>query len=134
MKFLRKPPLFTVRKRFAWWPHYLFEIRAKYFATGAEKVFYEPGWHHNINSPQGFTGAFPMTASGRRHTAPARSANMGKVTPVTLAPVNWFDSWIWLEHYLVCYDSSNNYPGAPRNSRWRHFSLPEQWNVWHEYD
>ncbi len=133
MKFFRKPPLFTVRRRFAWWPRKLLEIREKWFAIGAEQVFYEPGWHQNYGAPVGYTAL--ASRYGRNKPArPPVPTNLGRVTPVEFKPVNWFDHWIWLEHYLEFYDSSTSYPGAPTDSLWRHFVMPEQWNLWHEYD
>ena len=131
MKFFRKPLVNSVRKRFAWLPHKMYEMRGKWIATGQPDINYEPGWHYNGPSALNFSSPPRHTASSRRRGVAASVPNMGRVTPVSMEPVNWYDHWIWLEHYLERLNAGHN--GAHGVTQWIHCPMPEQWNVWDEY-
>ena len=131
MKFARKPLVGSVRKRFAWLPRKQFEMRAQMVAIpGAVPIPYEQGWSHSLQF-----SSMPAPPSHRYpggKPAVKTNRNGGMVTQVIPKAVNWYDHWIWFEYYL----QHTLMDHGTRNGRtaWHHYPMPEQWNLWHEYD
>lgn len=131
MKFFRKPLVGSVRKRFAWLPHKLVEMRGRMVAiTGAVPIPYEQGWSRNIQFSSMSVQTNHRYPGGK--SAAKQKRNEGMVIPVELKAVNWYDHWIWLEHYLQHNLMDIGSRGA--RTRWQHYPMPEQWNLFHEYD
>jgi hypothetical protein len=127
MRFRKRPLLGTVRKRFAWLPRRLIEIRQQWVATGDAKVPFTPGWTYSTIL------AAPMPGTLRRAKTPPPSTS-DMVTPVIAKNVNHEDCWIWLEPFLEYYVEDRNNNNGTWRPQWRHFSMPQQWNLFHEYD
>jgi hypothetical protein len=131
MKFGRKPIVGTVRKRFAWLPHRMFEMRGKWIATGHPDIPYKADWMYNqfghppVNLPA-------HRGMRNRVQTPTTKSEGGMVTPVRVEGINWYDHWIWFDWYLQMRES--NQIGLSGKTFWRHFAMPEQWNLWHEYE
>jgi hypothetical protein len=129
MKFFRKPPLNTIRKRFTWWPthHVSFQGVLKP-VVGASLIPFVPGFH-NQNSLLP-----PPTPRKKNMRGQATGGGM------VMAPVEWTtetpdNCWMWLEWVLEKHEQfhrDNGY-GLP-GTRWNPMVCPQQWNLWHEYD
>ena len=135
MKFFRKPPLGTVRKKFSWLPHKGMLLEYEYRPIeGAEKVRFHPGWVDNgpsgIGPVMGIPAA-PAMAWPPRHVKPAHCG--GWVVPVRHECNAQRDYWVWLEYRLEELVPIQHRHRDEPTSEWRPTLHRKQWNLWHEY-
>jgi hypothetical protein len=128
MRFFRKPPLNTIRKRFTWWPTYHVSFRGEMRpVVGAKLIPFVPGFHNQ---------------NGLLAPPPSKKNILGQATGggMVMAPVEWTtetpdNCWMWLEWILERHEQfhrDNGYGLA--GTRWNPMVCPQQWNLWHEYD
>ncbi len=134
MKFFRKPPLGTIRKKFSWLPHKVVLFEYEYRPIeGAEKVRFHPGWADNGPSGIGLiTGipAAPAMAWPPRHVKPEHCG--GWVVPVRHEYNAKRDYWVWFEYRLEELAPMQHRDNIS-TSVWQPTLHRKQWNLWHEY-
>ena len=123
MKFFKKPPIRSVRKRFAWLPVKQCIMHGMYVAHPDDKklIPFEPGWHEKNNYPT--SRAKPMFAKSE-HCG-------GMVHPVQWRTATVYDHWVWLD--WVVEELTADHDDSP-STYWRPYYLPKQWSIFHEYD
>jgi len=126
MRFSR-PPIGTVRKRFAWWPKHATVISGKYVPEkNATMVPFFWGFHNPGPA------AFPYSAP-RKNKKPPTSGTV--LAPVMYVQNSWLDGWIWLEWYVEELEASYRGVGGETSiTVWRMKPPTKQWNAFHEYD
>lgn len=132
MKLFQKPPLNSVRKKFAWLPRrvtlYEYDFCPR---PGAEKIRFYPGWNDGITG-FGMNGGHTRTPTRWPPQNIKQSACGGMVVPVEHRCLAVRDCWIWLEYQL-----EELHPVQHRNDRstseWVPMPHRKQWNLWHEY-
>ncbi|MGO9596860.1 MAG: hypothetical protein ACLP7Q_02440 [Isosphaeraceae bacterium] len=121
----QKPPLGTVRKRFAWLPR-----KAAVYAGDLQPM---KGWKLIPFTP----GC--LQAPGLAYPAPARGGPRATGGGMVAHPVAWqstneFDGWMWFEWYVEELQVRNDYNTNSTFSTWMVIGTRRQWNLWHEYD
>jgi hypothetical protein len=131
MKFFKRPPLQTVRRRFLWWPKKVVYVEYGYHPIpGAEKVKFYPGWYDQ--GPGGFTVPSHSFAAANwppRNVKPEHCGGM--VVPVQHELKKTIDAWVWLEYVLEELQMTSL--GDRSYSKWWPTAHRKQWNLWHEY-
>jgi hypothetical protein len=99
--------------------------RQVYIILPGPKIPYTPGWHHSL-SP--FGAPLPGHAIPKSKHAPGA---LGYVTPVMQSYVNIVDHWVWLEYLWFKRETVS---ANRAKTEWVPLDLPEQWDLWYEYD
>ncbi len=131
MKFFKRPPLDTVRRRFLWWPEKVVRFEYAYRPIpGAEKIRFYPGWYDT-----GVSGLLHPGHTNQSTRWPPVGVKQercgGMVAPVVGGMRSLHNEWIWLEYVLEELQVVNHTDRS--NTVWRPAEHRKQWNLWHEY-
>jgi hypothetical protein len=134
MKFFRRPPLNSVRRRFAWWPTRITLFNYGYRPIkGAEPIKFYPGWTDDLGG-FGVPNKYPSPAYPSVANRNIRQELCGgMVVPVTHMSEAVNDEWVWLEWNLEQLSTMSDRNGNNMRTGWIPTLHRKQWNLWHEY-
>lgn len=126
MRFFKKPPVGTIRKRFVWWPRRRTEFFIKVFELGQPAVPYVPG----ILGGNGLMPPGSGQSTGRRKAGAPTGGGM--VTP-SYRNQDVRSYWVWLEWVLEELTHTQVY-GQAAVFRWAPHTSQPQSCIWDEYE